>query len=750
MRLESARKGATVPLETRRLDEAFAPRPVRALRLALLGLAVLLTLGGNARAADPLEVVGGLGDMVNAALSDRARELFEERDRVVASLGSRADIEDRQRYVRDRFVEGLGGFPDRTPLNARITRTLERDDYRVEMLVYESLPGFYVTANVYVPRGQAPFPAVLGTAGHTANGKASATYQHAWISMAKRGFLVLAFDPPGQGERSLYFDPDLGRSRVGIGTREHTLSGLQCLLTGHHFARYELWDAIRGVDYLLTRGDVDPERLAVAGNSGGGTQAAYLAVVEPRLAVTVSSCYMTSWKQLWFEPGPQDAEQDLPGFLSHGLDFADYATVFAPRPFQILSAIQDFFPIAGARSAYEETRRVYEVLGEPDRAGFFEYDDTHGWSPPRREATYRWLERWLHDRVDEGLEPAHETVLESDLYATPTGQVSTSYEGRGDRPDPEPDGGGGDVPEASGRWVCETPRSFGALVRSRLKIGEACDRAHGHLVGRSRARRLPHREDRAGTAPGITVPALVFVPEDGPARKPAVLYVDGAGKGAEATEGGDIEALARSGHVVLAPDPRGIGESQPTSASGGYRPVWQMLQRALLVDRTIVGLQVEDLLAVFRHLAAREDVDTDRIAVLGRGQGGILALTLALLEPRVEKVALEGTVLSYLEIARARYHEDLVASFVPGVLKDFDLPDLAAALASRPLWIVDPRSPTNALVSVDRARREYEPAARAYERAGRSDAFRVLHRPEAWPLEEVYEGWLGDRQGQSF
>jgi pimeloyl-ACP methyl ester carboxylesterase len=170
-----------------------------------------------------------------------------------------------------------------------------------------------------------------------------------------------------------------------------------------------------------------------------------------------------------------------------------------------------------------------------------------------------------------------------------------------------------------------------------------------------------------------------------------------------------------------------------------------MLQRALLVDRTIVGLQVEDLLAVFHHLAGREDVDAARVAVLGRGQGGVLALTLALLEPRVERVALEGTVLSYLEIARARYHENLVASFVPGILKDFDLPDLAAALAPRPLWIVDPRSPTQALVPIDRARGEYESAYAAFEGAGRPDGIRILHRPEGWALERVYSDWLEAR-----
>ncbi len=733
-----------MPLATRVPDEVHPRRPHRA-RLAALGLAALLMPAAELPAADPLEVVGGLGEMVNAALSERARGLFEQRDRAVADLDSRTAVEKRQRDVRDLFIEGLGGFPPRTPLNARITRTLERDEYRVEMLVYESLPGFYVTANVYVPRGPAPpYPAVLGAAGHTDNGKAAATYQHAWISMARRGFLVLAFDPPGQGERSLYFDPDLGRSRVGIGTREHTLSGLQCLLTGHHFARYELWDAMRGVDYLLTRDDVDPGRLAVAGNSGGGTQAAYLAVVEPRLAVAVSSCYMTSWRQLWLEPGPQDAEQDLPGFLAHGLDFADYATVFAPRPFQILSATRDFFPIAGARSAYEEARRVYGVLGEPDRIGFFEHDDTHGWSQPRREATYRWLERWLHGRADEGLETPHQTELESDLYATPSGQVSTSYEGA-------------ETVQTLNRAVAEAmfpqrtaanldePEALRALVRSRLKIvdtpSEVTVTSHGTLE------RDGHRVEKLalGTAPGITVPALVFVPDGGAIRRPAVLYVDGTGKAAEAGEDGALEALARTGHVVLAPDVRGIGESRPTSASGGYRPVWQMLQRALLVDRTVVGMQVEDLLATFDYLASREDVDPDRVAVLGRGSGGVLALSLAVLEPRVEKVALEGMVLSYLEIARAPLHEDLVASFVPGVLEDFDLPDLAAALAPRPLWIVDPRSPTHALVSVDRARREHEPALRAYERAGRSGDLRLLHRPEGWPLEKVYSDWLEAR-----
>jgi hypothetical protein len=251
-----------------------------------------------------------------------------------------------------------------------------------------------------------------------------------------------------------------------------------------------------------------------------------------------------------------------------------------------------------------------------------------------------------------------------------------------------------------------------------------------------------------GTAPGITVPALVFVPNGGPARKPAVLYVHGAGKGADAAPGGDIEVLVRSGHVVLASDPRGMGESRPTLAAGGYDPAWQMLQRALLVDRTLVGMQVEDLLGAYDVLASREDVDPNRIGVLGKRHGGVLALVLAALQPKIEKLAIEGTFLSYMEVARARYHEGLTAVFVPGVLRDFDLPDLAAALAPRPLWIVDARTPTGALVPLDRARREFASAALAYERARQPAAFRVLHRPEGWPLDRVYAAWLERDSGK--
>ena len=309
---------------------------------------------------------------------------------------------------------------------ATITRTTARDGYRIEHLWFESLPGLKVTALAYVPAGAGPFPAVLGTAGHANEGKASPTYQNAWVSLARRGFLVLAYDPVGQGERIEYLDADKRGSSVGIGTREHSMTGQQLLLSGRTLGAYMVHDMRRALDYLVSRPDVDRTRLAVAGNSGGGTQAALLGAVDERLAAVVVSCYMTSWSDMWNAPGPQDAEQILPGFVSNGLDFADFALAAAPRGFLVSSAIKDFFPIAGSRAVTAELTPLFAALGAPDRLSRVENDATHGWTQPLREGAYRALGGWLGRP---GLDAAEAPVTadsEEALRVTPTGQLATS------------------------------------------------------------------------------------------------------------------------------------------------------------------------------------------------------------------------------------------------------------------------------------------------------------------------------------
>lgn len=616
---------------------------------------------------------------IDAYLTSLAEDSFKARDLVVARL-DRAGAEARQKHIRQRMVEEIGGFPVvKSPLNPRITGSFKRSGYRVDNLIYESQPNFKVTANVYVPVGSGPFPALVGVAGHSANGKASSTYQHVWISLAKRGFLVLAFDPAGQGERSETFDADTQASRAGIGTSEHTMAGAQCLLTGTAYARYETYDGIRAVDYLLTRPDVDPKRIAVAGNSGGGTQSSYLSVFEPRLAAVVSSCYMTSWKQLWFKPGPQDAEQVFPGFLRDGFDFGDFAFAAAPKPFMMTTAIQDFFPILGARNTHQEIRKFFSLFDVEAKAGYFEYDDTHGWSKPRREAAYRWFGKWLAGKDDDGTEGEVETEPEQLLYATPTGQLVTS-------------GGSATVQSLNAVEAKRVYASRGKLTREAVERRLAFDA----LESRPAFHEFTYREP------------------SGPGKYPAVLAINAANA--------DIDGLVNAGHAVMN---LRLNSSSPRDV--GYTSQYQTASRAILLGKTLVGLEVSDVMKALRELKSKPRVDSSRIRLYGRGTGAVVALHSAYLNRDIHSVALEAMPVSYLAITQARYHRGLIEAIIPGVLKDYDLPDLVTNPSRT--WLADTRTPAGAMMKLDEVKALYRGA-------------NVQYRPEGWAFTKVYQQWL--------
>lgn len=181
--------------------------------------------------------------------------------------------------------------------------TLDRGDYRVEKIVFESRPAFFVTANLYLPKsGRPPYPAILFPLGHERGAKAHQAWQRCLAGLARRGFAALAWDPLGQGERIQMYDEDLHDSKLRGSTVEHTVIGMQCLLTGTHLAQYTIWDGIRALDYLLSRPEVDARRVGCTGNSGGGTHTAYLAGLDNRIQVAAPSCYITSWQRMWPQP----------------------------------------------------------------------------------------------------------------------------------------------------------------------------------------------------------------------------------------------------------------------------------------------------------------------------------------------------------------------------------------------------------------------------------------------------------------
>src|SRR5262249_4430530 len=220
--------------------------------------------------------------LLSTYLLAEAQKHFDARRAAVAALKTPGDVQQRQKQLRAKFVEALGGFPEKRAPNARAARTETRDGYRIEKVIYESRPQHHVTATLYLPEGRPPFPGVLMPIGHSANGKAADYIQRGCILLARNGLAVLTYDPIGQGERRQLLD-DRGKPFFTSSTNEHTMVGIGALLVGRSTATYRIWDGIRSLDYFASRPEIDPKRLGCTGCSGGGTLTSYLMGLDERI-----------------------------------------------------------------------------------------------------------------------------------------------------------------------------------------------------------------------------------------------------------------------------------------------------------------------------------------------------------------------------------------------------------------------------------------------------------------------------------
>jgi hypothetical protein len=190
--------------------------------------------------------------MVHEWFIEQVKQAESKTKERLAKLNTKKDAEAYVGSVRERVRLSFGPEPERTPLNARLTGTVERDTYRIEKIIFESRPDFPVTANLYVPTGRRyPLPGVVGSCGHSATGKAIEAYQSFAQGLARQGYVTLIFDPIGQGERLQYVDDNL-KPLHGLGTGEHLYAGNQQHLVGEFFGAWRAWDGIRALDYLLS------------------------------------------------------------------------------------------------------------------------------------------------------------------------------------------------------------------------------------------------------------------------------------------------------------------------------------------------------------------------------------------------------------------------------------------------------------------------------------------------------------------
>ena len=686
-------------------------------------------------------------------LTAEAHDTLRQRAAQVETITTPRQVQERQKEIRQKILSMLGPLPEKTPLEAETTGSFTRDGYKVEKVVFQSRPHYYVTANLYLPEGQGPFPGILGPCGHSLNGKAAGVYQMVYSGLARLGCVVLVYDQPGQGERFMYYDEDLGESVFHPrwpSTVEHTMAGIQCLLTGSSAATHFVWDGIRAIDYLVSRPEVDPSRIGVTGNSGGGTMSAYLSALDERIQVAVPSCYMTSWQMLWDTIGPQDAEQNLLPFIANNLDFPDYAIAFAPKPYLINAAIQDFFPIRGTRATFREVQRIYEVMGAGDKVELFEADDGHGYTKPRREAAYRWFGTHLLNRSGPWDERPMTPELDFTLQVTPTGQVVTTYE------DAESMSGlnaayakviAPESPELTDPQQVQDFRA-GLLtnIRELLAYREVAQPLNVQNRGNSHFQGMSLEYLTFDSEPGITLPALLFRPTESAAQECPVLYVSHRNKSDDAAA--DIADLVGAGHPVLAPDLRGQGETARPDSDGGsfatwFSPDYRIAMMALHLRRPLVGMRTLDLVRA-TDLIKQLYPDQELIAV-GKGSGTVPLLHAAALDQRLDIVVLEGGLISWRHMVANPYHRQQLDNVVLGALTTYDLPLLGAIITPRTLVLGNMVDAVGHLILKDAVAQEYGTAREAYQSLGVSDRLLFVNRQPGVSFTETYGDLLKDR-----
>ncbi|MEX0772810.1 MAG: alpha/beta hydrolase family protein [Balneolales bacterium] len=665
---------------------------------------VQILASGYLFAQDDLRVISGessnnnwllFGDASNSLyhhLAGEAYGLLDKRSESITHLNTLPDWKQKQDEVREVLTDIIGPFPEKNPLNAQIKRTIEKDFYTVEHIVYESQPEFYVTSSLFVPdevEGQAP--AILYLSGHTENGYRSGTYQHKILNLVKKGFIVFAIDPVGQGERREYYDPESGSSVVGASTREHSYTGAQAFITGGSQALYMIWDGIRAVDYLLTRDEVDPARLGVTGRSGGGTQTAYIAAMDERIYAAAPEAYITNFNYLLKSIGPQDLEQNLYHGIMQGIDHADFLTVRAPKPALIISTTEDFFSIQGGRETAKEVSGIYEAYDKADNFGMVEDGGGHGSTKKNREAMYAFFQEHL-DNPGYPEDEEVEILSDEEIQVTNTGQVSTSL--------------GGETIFSLNRQEAEqrntellasrddVDRHFPKVLKAARELSgyrEPAEVKRPVFTGRIQRDGYVIEKYFVKGEGDYVVPYLLMVPDE--ANNKALVYLHPSGKAAEASEGGEIELFVRNGFTVLAPDMVGIGEmgagdvgNYSTQIKDFDPTSFDVWTASVLIGRSITGLHAGDIVRLNQLL--KRDHGADEVFGVARERMAPALLHAAAFDSSITQIALLEPYSSYFSIVTNRYYDPgFHLSTVAGSVGAYDLPDLAASLAPRRLMM---------------------------------------------------------------
>jgi cephalosporin-C deacetylase-like acetyl esterase len=601
-------------------------------------------------------------EMFQASLRERADEISRNS---LTGLSDPAAWPARKAALRHEMLTmlGLDPLPERTPLHAQVTGQFEREDYTVRKVLFQSMPGLYVTGNLYVPKHvTGRLPAVLYLCGHAPGlWGAKVNYQHHGIALARRGFVAFLIDTIEFGEIS------------GIHHGLHNLGMWNWLSLGYTPVGPEVWNAMRAMDYLETLPEVDPKRVALTGISGGGSITWYAAAADPRFSVVAPVC--ATWTA-----GDQLAEKSVvencdcmyfPNTFQ--LDFPVLGALIAPRPLKAIGAKRDvMFPPAGYHAVYRKVRPVYEMLGAAGKLEEFDYETEHKDILPFRKEANEWIGRWLKDDstpFEEGEIHREDGATLAVLDRVPADAINDDIQNvfiKTHRLRPY-----SSLPawERRKRDLTEDLKKnvFRAFPSKTVSFDAAKKEFHGWTERYANSWDLEFT-----TESNVRVTAQLFVPR--PPAKPteALIYVKGAEDIVDPIDYDQIlPAIGKQ--VVLVLKPRAV--DYPVSNEG----MTTLKRSAAILGATIESMQVWDILRSVDYLVSAEGLNLTSISIYGRKDMGVLGIYAAIFDKRITRVILDNPPASHWQ-----------SPALLNVLRFTDLPEAAALMAPRELVSLTP------------------------------------------------------------
>ena len=615
------------------------------------------------------------GNAVNEYFVREYRRLYKERKRKIEAFKTSEDVLAYAAQVKKRIREvfALDKLP-RTPLNPRVTGEFDFKYYTLRNIVFESLPGYYVTASLYLPpAAEKPFATVLHLCGHNFEGKSSVNGTSLDVGFAANGIAVLNIDPVCQGERLQHFMPNEANC-----TGAHNVIGKELVLFGEHFAAWRAWDAVRAIDLICEMEELDSSRIMLTGCSGGGTMTTWVNALDDRLIASAPSCAATRWFRTVENELPIDAEQMPPALAGEGFDMGDFLIASLPRPILVSGEANDFFDKRGQQSVGREMEKLSALVEAPIQSTFFTGPHEHGLKPEQREAIRNFFFK-AAGVVSKGIpedeipRPTMEQQLvapEGDVFKIP-GNVSAF--------------------EVMKEHCCKVIAQRKELSKAELAAAlKKCLALPDEIPVPDNYRRLPRhifRDDEHSINRYLIenderiLGVLNILTGGGAFQLPdcngAVFYLPDF-------DGKELETLPEElyqGKILAGFDSFGVGNLIPAACGvssrdmqAHYGAYWHFAGLSHMLGKTFPGLQMEGILAALKLLKSH---GAQKVTLIGKGYGAMLAAYTALLaEDMVEKTILLEMPEPFEKLI-GTYNERSFTGMVPDLLKYADWTDIA-------------------------------------------------------------------------